>query len=161
MARKRTDPGKSSDVAGMDLTPMIDCTFQLLLFFMICTEMSDSSKTKMQLPVASKAEEDKEATPGRVVVNVDRFNKIFVMGREFSDGELNRVLALESKISREGSPDGFPTRAILIRADAAAEFGAVQRVMALCMLNKLWRIAFGTKDPLQAEMHMRTRDGQH
>ena len=149
MAKKeRTNrASEMSDVGGFDMTPMIDVTFLLIIFFMLVTELADLSKAKLKLPVAQKAEPDDQAVPGRVVLNIRKNGDVIVMGQIYDDARLNQLLALEAKISKEGSPDGFPTRAILIRADRHAEFGAVQHAMGLCMRHKLWRIAFGTKDP--------------
>ena len=149
MAKKkaRANPNAMSDFGGFDLTPMIDVTFLLIIFFMLVTELADLSKAKLKLPVAEKAEPDDKVVPGRVILNVMKNGDVVVMGKKKSDAELHQLLALEAKISREGSSDGFPNRAILIRADRRAEFGNVQHVMALCMRHKLWRIAFGTKDP--------------
>ncbi len=151
MARKKKREGKagalSGEDGGFDMTPMIDVTFLLIIFFMLITELADVSKAKLKLPIAEKAEPDDKAVPGRVVLNILRNGDVVVMGQKYDDAALDNLLAMEAKISKAGTPDGFPSRAILIRADARTAFENVQHVMAMCMYRQLWRIAFGTADP--------------
>ncbi len=146
MAKKlEASASQLSEVAGFDMTPMIDVTFLLIIFFMCVTELSDASKAKMALPVAEQGEPD-EHIPGRLVVNIVKDGKVMVLGEEMNDSEINRVLKNEAALSMP-SGEGFPSRAVLIRADQETKFGHVQKVMAQCMAHKLWRIAFATKDP--------------
>ena len=149
MARKKKRKGNASELSGdggFDMTPMIDVTFLLIIFFLLITELADVSKAKMKLPRAGRAEPDDKAVPGRVVLNILRNGDVVVMGQKYDDATLDNLLTMEAKISRAGSTDGFPSRAILIRADARTEFENVQHVMAMCMYRQLWRIAFGTAD---------------
>ena len=146
MAKKgRADPAAASEGGGFDMTPMIDVTFLLIIFFMCVTELADSSKAKLELPLADRAELD-VPIPGRLIINVVKNGEIHVMGQVYSDPELEQLLAIERQASM-GSGDEFPTRAILVRADKHTKYRDVQHVMALCMKHKLWRIAFATKDP--------------
>lgn len=150
MARKKKHKSPSDVLndgeGGFDMTPMIDVTFLLLIFFMLITKLADVSKAKLKLPIATKAEADDKVVPGRVVLNIMKNGDVNVMGHKYDDSALNNLLAIEAKISKGTSSDKFPSRAILIRADARTEFENVQHVMAMCMYHQLWRIAFGTAD---------------
>ena len=56
--------------ANVDMTPMIDCVFQLLIFFMVCATMSKVDQTpEVVLPIAPKAAIP-ENPVGRGVVNI-------------------------------------------------------------------------------------------
>lgn len=141
----RRDPAETSDGGGFDMTPMIDVTFLLIIFFMCVTEMADASKAKLVLPRAEKAEEDMPI-PGRLIINVLEEGEVQVLGRNYNADELNKLLQAQRAATMvEG--DDFPTQAILVRADRKTTYGDVQLVMGLCMKNKIWRIAFATKDP--------------
>lgn len=143
--KKAVDPSELADAGGFDMTPMIDVTFLLIIFFMCVTELADASKANLKLPTADKAEEDKPI-PGRMVINVLKDGVVQVMGQEYADPELHKLLELERQISM-GPNDDFPNRAVLIRADRETAYGDVQHVMGMCMQHKLWRIAFATKNP--------------
>jgi biopolymer transport protein ExbD len=41
---------------NMDMTPMIDCVFQLLIFFMVTTVFAVQSGLKVDLPTASTSD---------------------------------------------------------------------------------------------------------
>lgn len=148
MAKKRNNPGAAlSEGGNYDLTSMIDVTFLLLIFFMLVTKLSDSAKSKLTLPDASKAVADDKPVPGRIVLNVMKDGSVEVMGKKLSQAEVNDLLRLQAAITTKKGEGDFANQAILIRADSKAEFAYVQNVMGLCMRNKIWRIAFGTNDP--------------
>jgi len=148
--KKKNDPSVCMEGGGMDLTPMIDCTFQLIIFFMICTEISDTSKTQMELPSAEKAIID-EPERGRLILNIQKDGSVVHIGKPYNlerkedRDALKRILQIEQTLSMDKGSE-LPTRAVLIRADKEVEFGYVHQVLGLCMEHKLWRIAFATKD---------------
>lgn len=142
--KKRQDPAALSEGAVFDMTPMIDVTFLLIIFFMCITELADQSKAKLRLPVAVKAEIDRHI-PGRLIINVLDDGKIQVMGQNIAEAELDRMLTIEAATCPRDE-DGFPNKAIFIRADRHVEFRYVQNVMAISMTHKLWKLAFATKD---------------
>jgi biopolymer transport protein ExbD len=150
MAKKRkhlrANPSNLTEGGGFDMTPMIDVTFLLIIFFMCVTELSDANKTKeIVLPVAEMAEVD-EPIPGRLVVNVTKKGEVEVLSESKSLKELDTILRNEAVYSRKEGQE-FPDRAVFIRADHRVEFKHVQKVMSMCMSHKLWRIAFTTADP--------------
>lgn len=58
---------------NLNMTPMIDCTFQLIIFFVVCTQAASDAYATVQLSkplnsMAVKAEEDK--VPNSMIVNV-------------------------------------------------------------------------------------------
>jgi biopolymer transport protein ExbD len=64
MSRQRKDRRRSQDdKASPDLTPMIDVTFQLLIFFILCTRFRvDESDMRVELPL-EEGMEDKSSVP--------------------------------------------------------------------------------------------------
>jgi len=71
MPRKRQ---ATADVADINMTPMIDCTFQLIIFFVLTAQMvsADLAKLKPANPHESmaSAEEAIQDMPNKVIVNV-------------------------------------------------------------------------------------------
>ena len=70
MAKRRKIGGNPGEV---NMTPMIDCTFQLIIFFILTAQMaSEQAKVLVPEPKVSQAlsEEEGSIAPGRVTVNV-------------------------------------------------------------------------------------------
>lgn len=146
MAKKpKPSPSEACETGGFDMTPMIDVTFLLIIFFMCVTEMQDAAKSQLILPKAEYGEEDNVPDPGRLVLNVLKNGDIEINRRPYSMEALAATLQEHYTLSsRDG--EGFSEKAVLIRADTEAEWGMVQRVMAACQEAKLWKIAFSVGD---------------
>lgn len=70
MAKRRKIGSSTGEV---NMTPMIDCTFQLIIFFILTAQMaSEQAKVLVPKPEVSQAisEEENTALPDRVTVNV-------------------------------------------------------------------------------------------
>jgi biopolymer transport protein ExbD len=144
MARKRgASAADLSQAEEMDLTPMIDVTFLLIVFFLCVTEMSDASKEKLDLPLAEKAVEDMHE-PGRLIINVTEKGDIYINHVKYDTQSLQEQLETERKLSWS-TEEQAPTRAILIRVDEKTKFVDVYKVMYQCMQKQLWKIAFAAK----------------
>ena len=58
----------------MNLTPMIDCTFQLIIFFILVSQMTSDQLVPLIVPSPEKpqtlVDDDRELQPGVAVVNI-------------------------------------------------------------------------------------------
>ena len=78
MKISKTDP--QTDIE-MDMTPMIDIVFQLIIFFMLITDMSQKDLELLVLPPAETASpDDPNPLEVRPIVNIVADGKIFVKG---------------------------------------------------------------------------------
>jgi len=120
----------------IDLTPMIDMIFLLIIFFMTTARLTTVASTApVALPEASQADAGTARPPGRVVVNV------------FDDGRIafgDEVVTMEDlrRRLRERPVGAVPT---LIRADRRAPLAAVKRAAQACIAAGADRIAFGAQ----------------
>ncbi|HRQ90233.1 MAG TPA: biopolymer transporter ExbD [Bacteroidia bacterium] len=132
MVRRRK---KQPDQVGFQLTPMIDMTFLLLIFFMVTQKITDQElSVPVQLPVALSA-----AAPGRTerdVINLDGEGRYFIGDRSASAGEVLDHLRTKFR--------DFPPLQIYLRADRntptnkirefvemAAEVGAIDLIFGV------------------------------
>ena len=143
----------------MDMTPMIDIVFNLLIFFMVVTDLTQKELATLTLPIAHMAEEDKDNDlDERVILNVDRVGRILYKGKAISLDELGTVLrhrkeAYELKMRSKGEsgledlPGGGKASKlyVLLRADKDTPWQHVQWLMTVMAEQKLYKMQFATK----------------
>ena len=146
MAGKRvSQAAKLTEGGKLDMTPMIDVIFQLVIFFMCVTDMADQSRAMLELPAARKAEPD-VAEPGRLILNINPRGDVIVNGQVRGDKELRGIFDIEAGTSFKDE-HGVPIRPVYIRADRDVEFRHVQRVIGLAAEVRLFRVMFNTWSP--------------
>src|SRR5205823_2432910 len=101
-------PEDSAVSEGIDLTPVIDVVFNLLIFFLVATRFDQEER---QLPVTLP--EVVQAQPlsmtQEVVVNITRDGNYFVAQKEYSEADLFSLL--------QAIRDKNPHQSVLIRSD--------------------------------------------
>ena len=155
MAKGRPDPSSLAEEGSFEMTSMIDVTFLLIIFFMCCTEISDASKSKIQLPRVHNGEEDINPTPGRLLINVlatdpDRGTndgQIQIFKQDRSDAEVMEMIKSQVAMGKINKETGNSEKPVLIRADKRTKYKSVQKVMKMCLANKLFKISFTALAP--------------
>lgn len=119
----KIDKGRSSGL--VDLTPMIDVVFQLLLFFLVASKFANEEREmKVTLPQASEAR-PLIAKPEEFVVNVNRQGNIFVGNKVVTLEQLDRQLA-QLAVNNPGR------QTVVIRADENSDLKYAVGVMNAC-----------------------------
>jgi biopolymer transport protein ExbD len=122
------------DDVGMQIAPMVDITWIMIIFFMVTNEIAENEyDVPIDLPIATAAVVPSDMA-GRVIVNVDKAG-IYYLGNEAHD-----LAALTGHLKRRMIE--FPPLKVYLRADAAtaalktkefyracAEAGAVEIVL--------------------------------
>jgi biopolymer transport protein ExbD len=104
---------KKGIAGSMDMTPMIDVVFQLMIFFLVATKLDEAEREfPVALPTASEAKPF-TSRPNELFVNVERTGRYFVQGRFVSLSELAAVI-------RQSAANN-PTQTVRIRADEEAQ----------------------------------------
>lgn len=131
----RRHPAAPLMAPPFDMTPMIDVTFQLIIFFMLVMDMSSAQHEKLRQPSAANLATDPD--PAEVVVNVGPDGRLRVSGKTFGDAALEDLFETQRRTRRADFP-------VLIRADRSAAFEHVQRIMAMAQAHGgVTRVRFG------------------
>lgn len=108
----------------IELTPVIDMVFLLLIFFLVTTTYHQVEREmKIALPEAESAAPISVALRD-LVVNVDDEGNIFVAGRAMTLEELRTLVT--------DSIDANPNQKVTVRGDREASYGNVARVLDIC-----------------------------
>ncbi|MFV8782549.1 ExbD/TolR family protein [Microbulbifer sp. SA54] len=113
---------QSKEQEGINLTPLIDVVFLLLIFFMVTTTFTKESHLKLNLPEAAGPKADNPPSTIEVLINAD--GSYAVDGRALINKKLTTLKSALSEVS-----GGEYNRPLIITADATAEHQAVVRAM--------------------------------
>lgn len=126
----------------IDISPLIDVVFQLLLFYAVTTQFVTPERLKLQLPEARTAEAAKTTRPEEAEVLVTSSGEILVANRVVSEDRLEAEMRALLK--------GQPERSITIRGDKGAPYGTVMKVLDAARLAGAQHINLVAAKPAQA-----------
>ena len=130
MAHKRRSEG-----CEVDMTPMIDVVFQLIIFFIVTLKMDESRKEEIELAEAKDGPVIENQDPKTTAIEVDEHGWISMHGAQLTKLRLRRIL--KTKYDRNRGP--YP---VLIRGDRRARHEDIRSVMDICTSVGIWRINF-------------------
>ncbi|MFA4985223.1 MAG: biopolymer transporter ExbD [Candidatus Brocadiia bacterium] len=123
---------RSRPLTRLDITPLIDVVFQLLIFFMLTSSYVLQAGIRVNLPSAL---ESFTAPPLRTELFITAEDRIFFQGKELAPDGLLTIL----KVARLNSD------AILIFADVDARHGRVVQVEDICQRAGFRNISVATQ----------------
>ena len=127
---------KPQDNPQLDMTPMIDVVFELIIFFVVTLTQCQAKDETIKLEDGRHGIEltPEELPPSHMVVDVARTGRISMGDITMTPEQVGqRVKERKRKFGE------FP---VLIRADYRARHEAVARVMNACTANGVWKISF-------------------
>ena len=109
----------------IDMTPMVDVAFLLLIFFMTTTQFKAPEQVAVQLP-KSRSEIHVPET-GTIILTVNRTGQLFISSEKATDTqELAPDNVVEAIVSWRGRNPGA---IVVLKADKDADFGVVADLM--------------------------------
>ena len=166
MRRRTAEPGGA---VKMDLTPLIDCIFLMILFFVLTTEITVDVE-EVNLPIALEGkvkEEGVEAAPA-LVINVsrttrdgdDRVGQIVMGGTELTKEALVTELKKEAAYDAAPRPGGrgrgwetgpannrLSKLEVVVRADRGVNASHVRRVLDACSDALIYKLKVSSVTP--------------
>lgn len=133
--------------AEIDMTPMIDCVFLLMIFFVLVIDLSQQDLEDLILPKAQYQEPDDDPPDVRPVVNIVQDGRVIYKGKKWYDPTLNSndytemlklLLYFRENVCEDVAPDPKLGGAIvvndpiLIRADKWTEWHYIGKLMEQC-----------------------------
>jgi len=129
---------EEEDELKVDMTPLIDCVFQLIIFFLVATSFIRLEQDlSINLPVMSREPKPQKAPARPIVVNVR-----YIPGGEayyHVDNEKMSLPALTISLSRARVRD--KDQAVIIRGDRRVKWEHVAAVMGCCAQAGITKVA--------------------
>ena len=130
--RTLTDSFESSVRADINLSPLIDMVFLLLIFFMVTTVFVEETGVEVQKPTAASAEQlDKNS----IMIAVTEDGRIVYGGRDIG---VNGVRGLVARLL------GTETMPVIVLADQDTRAGLVVDVIDECKLAGATQVSIAT-----------------
>ena len=117
---------------NLDLTPIVDVVFNLLIFFALSLNFSEiTSSLNIKLPKAKSSETLSEQ---QIIVSIEKNNKIYINDKFLFFDEVKNFL-----ISQDS------TKTIVIKADETIDHGYVVKIMDLIKSSGFEKIGIAVK----------------
>ena len=129
-------PDRKDDL-DLNLTPLIDVVFLLLIFFMVSTTFEKTSKLKIDLPEASNKAQQQENL--KIVIGIDVKGRYYVNDRQLVNTQLKTLKMALTKVA-----DGNTDIPVVLRADAKTPHQAVVTAMDAASQLGLTRLSIST-----------------
>lgn len=132
MPRKKHKAGAGCDI---DMTPMIDVVFQLIIFFIVTITLTQRYNEEIMLEMGPHGVTiDSQQSPRTLTIEVDRRGRLSIHAARLSYDQLRGIV--RNRYNRMGQ---FP---VLIRADRNTRHEFVRAVMNVCTEAGIGRVSF-------------------
>ncbi|MBF0281143.1 MAG: biopolymer transporter ExbD [Zetaproteobacteria bacterium] len=125
---------KKSDLL-VDLTPLIDVVFLMLIFFMVSTSFKVTADVKLDLPDSQHAEKENQQ-PSDLVISINSEGEFFIQGDQVQVENLEKTLL-------KASGENKNTRVVL-QADAQARHKQVVLVLDTLQALGMTKVGIAT-----------------
>ena len=118
----------------VEMTPLVDVVFLMLIFFMVSTSFTVSNSLKIELPTSKATAQDTQAK--EVLISIDASGQLYVQEEAVADGDLRKRILHVSK--------GDPNMRVVLRADAETRHKRVVYVMDTIRELGMGKLAIAT-----------------
>jgi len=116
---------KDEDEVEIDMSPMIDMVFLLLIFFIVASQIVKIDKEPIEIPSAVYAKVPEDET-GRYIITLNREGEMFVGPTS------EKVTIEEMKEQVETEIEANEKLRIMIRADGKTKYEETEKIMMAC-----------------------------
>ncbi len=132
----RSPTAARSRSIGLNMTPMIDIVFLLIIFFLVSSHLAQQeTNLPLALPSAESGIDPSDETTPRVTVNLLPQGQILLAGNPLDVKQLELRLRVENKIE-QGNLE------VRIRADRQVPYRFVQPILRSCAQAGIWNVKF-------------------
>lgn len=135
MGRFREMSADDSPDTGIDISPLIDCVFILLIFFIVTTTFVEETGVEVDKPQAASSVQLEKTS---LLIAITAKGEVVYGGREIG------ISGVRPLVRRELQKEDVP---VIIQADAAASSGQLVRVIDEAKLAGAVKVSVATRKP--------------
>ncbi len=125
-----------SRAIGLNMTPMIDIVFLLIIFFLVSSHLAQQeTNVELALPSAASGLDPSDDTTPRVTINLLPQGQILLAGNRLNVEQLEQRLRVENQ-SEQGNLE------VRIRADRQVPYRFVEPLLRSCAQAGVWNVKF-------------------
>ena len=124
-------------LSDINITPLLDLAFVLLIIFVITTPLLEKS-LKLELPGGGQEKKSAITKNDVRTVEIARGGDFYIGGKRMSLNEIEVTLVQAFKAN--------PKLGVIVRADTKEELGNVAKVMDICERTGIFRFDIATRD---------------
>ena len=138
VAGKRKGEPSTTEI---DMTPMIDMTFQLITFFMFVMNFSEAEQDdRIQLPMSQLAKPVEGPTDTPITLQLTNSGSVIYAGELVALSDIGSYLDREKTVILDAGKE--PNAAtVIVRADGRSKTGEVQDIVRICQEKGFERFA--------------------
>lgn len=131
--RFRRSLAEAEDAAGIDMSPMMDMVFILLIFFIVTTTFVEEAGVEVDKPAAASAVQlDKNS----IILAITAQGQVVYGGKEIGVG------GVRAQVARLSEKEPLP---VIIQPDKATPAGVLVRVIDEAKLGKAKNVSIATE----------------
>jgi len=130
---------EEEQVELLNMTPIIDVVFNLLIFFLVGTRYAEIERDMLVNPPAAQHAQPVTAMPRELIVNVTDDGRFVIAGVEYTPQDLDRLIA---RAVAEN-----PDQSVVVRGDKRVVLQLPVNVLSLCEKHGVKRKFLTTIQP--------------
>jgi biopolymer transport protein ExbD len=129
--------------SDLELAPMIDVVFLLLIFFITSWQFARFERDMDISVPAAEETTDQKRTVGEIILNVREDGTVVLNNAPVTSADLAARLKSISET--------YPDQAVILRGDSKADFQHIISVLDLIKQAGIWNVAFAATKPEEAK----------
>ena len=134
MARFREMAGDDDGETGIDMSPLIDCVFILLIFFIVTTVFVEETGVEVDKPQAASASQLEKSS---ILIALTAKGEVVYGGRDIGISGVQPLV--KRMIQREDLP-------VIVQADQASQSGLLVRIIHEAKLAGATKVSVATRN---------------
>jgi biopolymer transport protein ExbD len=138
---------RGPSIVDIDMTPMIDMTFQLIAFFMILINFDASEQDdRIQLPSSTLAKPPDAALETPITIQLTQSGQVLMGGQPYASAALIRGVLRNEAYAMEAQGKAPSSATIIIRAHKDSKTGQVQELIKVCQEEEFEKFTLRAKE---------------